>query len=453
MKKFDHFCINITAYIVAMVFLSSSISTAQRASAEFISSIQPTHLETGQEIKDGIQNVSYNDNILYVVNIWAGIQVVDVSDRANPKEIGKYQNEHRAHNFYIQGNYGYLSDELEGVQILDISNPKAITRAGKIETTGDAFWVVADYPYVYVAEEANGVVVYDITNMSSPQILGKYDTPGWAWELILRDNIVYVADKSAGLQILDFSDKNNPVRLGQFAGPKNARSISLEENNVFLADGAESIFIIDVSNPKFPALVSKKNVNGYIADVFKSGKNLFMANETQHSMEIIDVSSLPDLIPGGSYQAEDKIYGLWKEDVYVFVAANSNTLILRYNSPPKLAAIEDRNHNEQEAVTVTVEAFDPDGDILFFEVENLPEGAAFDSLSGTLTWIPTFEQSGEYSDITIRVVEFTDSRLTDEKSFTITVDHVNRPPSIPEVEDQLVNENEILTIEVAEGLG
>ena len=450
MKKFDHFCANVLVFIVAMVLLNSSMAMAQRASAEFISSILPTHLETGQEIKDGIQNVSYSDNVLYVVNVWAGIQVVDVSDKANPKEIGKYQNEHRAHNFYIQGNYGYLSDELEGVQILDISNPRAITRVGRIETTGNAFWVVADFPYVYVAEEENGVVVYDVTNMSSPQVLGKYDTPGWAWELILSENIVYVADKSGGLQIIDFSDKNNPVRVGQFIGPKNARSISLEDNLIFMADGAECVCIIDVSNPKFPALINKMRVDGYIADVFKSGKNLFMANETQHSMEILDVSSLPDLIPGGSYQAEDKIYGLWKEDVYVFVAANSKTLILRYNSPPKLAVIEDRVHNEQEAVTVIAEAFDPDGDVLSFEVENLPEGAVFDSLNGTLIWTPTFEQSGVYSNIIIRVVEFTDSRLTDVKSFTITVNHVNRPPSLPEVEDQRINENETLAIEVAE---
>ncbi len=451
MKKFDHFFTILLIFIVVMVFFSTSVVSAQRASAEFISSIEPTQLKAGQDVKDGIQNLTYKDNILYVVNIWAGIQVIDVTDRENPKEIGNYLNEHRAHNLFLDHRYGYLSDELEGVHILDMSNPAAITKMGKIVTKGNAFWVVANYPYVYVAEEETGVNVYDITNAASPVPLGNYDTPGWAWEMILSGNILYVSDKTGGLQILDISDKKNLVRLGVYTGLKNARSISVEGDYLFIADGAESVNVLDISNPKFPALVSKFPVDGYIADVFKSGKNLFMANETKKRVDIIDVSNLPEMIPGGSYQAEDKIYGLWKEDVYLFIAANSKSLILRYNSPPTLAAIVDTVLNEQQMITLMVEAFDPDGDILFFEIDNMPEGAIFDTLSGTLSWTPHYEQSGIYSDIVIRVVEFTDSRLTDEKSFAITVNHVNRPPSLPEVEDYALMENEVLTITVSEG--
>ena len=90
MKKIGHFCTCFMLIAIAMVFLDSSKILAQRASAEYISSILPTSLETGQEVKDGIQNVTYHDNVLYVINVWAGIQVVDVSNREAPKEIGKY---------------------------------------------------------------------------------------------------------------------------------------------------------------------------------------------------------------------------------------------------------------------------------------------------------------------------------------------------------------------------
>ena len=451
MRKVDHFCAIMLVVTIAMVLFISTAVSAQKASAEFISDIIPTKLETGQDVKDGIENLTYYNDILYVVNVWAGIQVVNVSDRSRPKEIGRYQNEHRAHNFYIEGNYGYLSDELEGVQILDISDPARITRAGKIRTKGNAFWVVAKYPYVIVAEEEKGVTIYDVTEISNPVMVGNYNTPGWAWELILDDNILYVADKSAGLQILDISNMQKPVRLGQYADAKNARAMSLDGKELYLANGAESICVIDVSNPKFPALTSKMPADGYIANLFKSGKNLFIANETKKRMDIVDVSALPKMASQGNYQADDKIYGLWKEDVYVFVAANSKTIVLRYNSPPKLAAIEDQIFNEMDLITINVEAFDPDGDALYFEVDNLPEGAAFDTTSGTLTWTPTYEQSGLYEDITIRVVEYTDSRLTDQKSFSLDIIHVNRSPVLPDVEDGLVDENAMLTINIKEG--
>jgi len=451
MKKHDHFFTIILVVIVAMVFSSASNVFAQRASAEFISSIGPTLLKSGQDVKDGIQNLTYKNNILYVVNVWSGIQVIDVTSRENPKEIGTYQNEHRAHNLYIDDQYGYLSDELEGVHILDMSNPAAITRMGKIVTKGNAFWVVANHPYVYVAEEETGINIYDVSNPASPALMGNYNTSGWAWELILNGTTLYVADKTGGIEILDVSDNNKPTKLGEYADLKNARSMSLEDNYLFLSDGAESVNVLDISNPKFPALVNKLVVDGYIADVFKSGKNLFMANETKKRVDIVDVSNLPEMIPGGSYQAEDKIYGLWKEDVYLFIAANTKSLILRYNSPPKLTAIADTVMNEQQMITITAEAFDPDGDILYYEIENMPEGAIFDTLSGTLSWTPTYEQSGLYSDIVIRVIEFTDSRLTDEDGFAVMVNHVNRPPSLPEVEDHMLKENEVLTIKVSEG--
>ena len=90
MKKFDHFFTIILIFIVAMVFFKTSVVSAQRASAEFISAIEPTQLKTGQDVKDGIQDLTYKDNILYVVNVWAGIQAVDVTNRENPKEIGNY---------------------------------------------------------------------------------------------------------------------------------------------------------------------------------------------------------------------------------------------------------------------------------------------------------------------------------------------------------------------------
>jgi hypothetical protein len=447
----SHILTGLFSAMVIIYFISIPQLYAQGASAEFITDIEPTSLPTGQEVKDGIQNVTFNNNILYVVNVWAGIQIIDVSDIYNPKEIGKLANEHRAHNFYIEGNYGYISDELAGVSIVDISNPRTPIRIGKIETDGDAFWVEARFPYVYVAEEEKGVHVYDITDMTNPVSISVFDTPGFAWGLALRGDYVYVADKTGGLQVLDFTDKNNPVRLSQFRDPGQAKDIFIEDNFLYLTNGPDGLYILDISNPRFPALVDKIVPEGFIFAVYKGGKYAYMANEAAHRIEIVNLTDPKNPQLEASYQAEDKCYGVWKEDVYVFVAANSKTLILRHNSPPVLAAIEPQVIDEQMLWAIQAEGYDPDGDAVFYTVKNLPEGAVFDSLSGTLTWTPTYEQSGIYENATIRIIERTASQLYAEQSFTITVNHVNRPPELPEVVDQQVHENETLTFELAEG--
>jgi hypothetical protein len=437
--------------IVLIYLLHLTTLYAQKASAEFISTIIPSNLNTGQQVKDGVQNLTYKDNILYVVNVWAGIQVIDVSNVYKPREIGRYQNEHRAHNLFIDENYGYLSDELEGVSILDLSNPAAISRVGKIATEGNAWWVEANFPYVYIAEEEHGVTVYNITDVTNPVLIGSYDTPGWTWGLNVQGDYVYVADKTGGLLILDFTVKESPVLIGQFKEPKQAKTIQIEDNYLYLTDGPNGLFILDISNPKFPAVVSRVKSDGFIFNVFKSGKYAYLANESLRRLDIVSLTDIKKPVFEASYQADDKIYSVWKKDVYVFVAANSKTLILRHNNPPVLAEIPAQTVDEQQVLTIKPEGYDPDGDPIFYRIKSLPDGARFDSTSGAFSWTPTYEQSGFYKNVTISIIEKTDSKLTTSQSFDITVQHVNRAPALPEVENYTVNENQTLSFEIKEG--
>ena len=85
------------------------LAQAQRASAEFISSITPMSLSTGEKVKDGIRSVLFHDQKLYVTNIWTGIQIVNVSDLRNPVPLGSFETEHRPHNIYVENDYGYIS--------------------------------------------------------------------------------------------------------------------------------------------------------------------------------------------------------------------------------------------------------------------------------------------------------------------------------------------------------
>ena len=87
MKRKENFLPGLMISLLMTLLCLFNNLNAQQASAEFISSLGPSILNTGQPVKDGIQNVTYYNNILFVVNIWAGIQVVDVSNVYKPKEI------------------------------------------------------------------------------------------------------------------------------------------------------------------------------------------------------------------------------------------------------------------------------------------------------------------------------------------------------------------------------
>ena len=437
--------------LLGVFLFSVSAGYAQKASAEFISKIKPARLKSGEQTYDGIKNIFYQDQKLYVTNIWAGLQIIDVSDPAHPRELGSYTTENRSHNCTVEDGKAFLSSELYGVQILDVSNPAAPVKIGRVRTKGDVQWVITRSPYVYTAEGSKGVAIYDISDITTPKMVGRYDTPGFAWGLFLDGNDLYVADKAGGMTILDVSDVTRPKRLGQYADMRNAKTIQVEDQVAYVSNGADGLWIFDVHNKAFPRLMARVPADGFIFDAFKLGNTVFLANETKKRLDIIGVADPANPVMEGSYQGTSKMYSSWKNDVIVYVAADSNTIILRHNHPPFITAISDQNVDENQPLLIEPHAGDPDGDPIIFTVKNLPPDAQFDSLSGRISWTPSYDQSGNYPDVTITVTEKTESKLSSSTAFDIKVKHVNRPPTIADVGDTTILEEQKLTFIIPEG--
>lgn len=437
--------------LLILMIIIPSYSFSQEASAELIATVKPAKLKSGEQGRDGIKNLFFQNQLLYVTNIWSGLQVLDVSDVNHPREIGNYITENRSRNCFVDGTKAYLCSELLGIIILDVTNPAAIKNIGMVKTVGDPNYVVASGNYIYVAEETKGINIYDVANPASPYLKGSYDTPGWAWGLFIDGKTLYLADKSGGLIILDVTNPANPTRLGQYKGMRYAKTVQVEDGIAYVSNGADGLWIFDVTNPAFPKLLSKINVGGYVYNCFKAGNSVFVANETKKRMDIINVTNPSSPKKEGDFVTDSKVYACWKNNVYVYIAADTKTIIVRHNHPPVITQLTDMSVDENSQLLFSAEAIDPDGDNIFFTIDNMPEGASFDSSSGVFNWTPTYDQSGIYPNVKISVVEKTDSKLSTSTSFKITVNHVNRPPTLPDVADTSVYENKTISFTLAEG--
>ncbi|MCF7811460.1 choice-of-anchor D domain-containing protein, partial [bacterium] len=112
------------------------------------------------------------------------------------------------------------------------------------------------------------------------------------------------------------------------------------------------------------------------------------------------------------------------------------------NRNPELSYIDDKNVDENQELSFTLEATDPDEDGLTFSVVDLPEGA--DLTGADFTWTPNYDQSGEYS-VTFIVTDDGEGNLTDEETITITVNHINRNPELSYIGDKNIDENQELS--------
>ena len=140
----------------------------------------------------------------------------------------------------------------------------------------------------------------------------------------------------------------------------------------------------------------------------------------------------------GAYALKLKVTdsgGLVSPEVSVNITVND------VNGPPVLSAVGNKSVNENELLTFTLLAADPDGDTIAYSMSSTPGGAAFNALTGSFSWTPSYTQSGSYS------VTFTATAgaLKDDEMMTITVVNVNAAPVLAAVGNKSINEGAALT--------
>ena len=160
--------------------------------------------------------------------------------------------------------------------------------------------------------------------------------------------------------------------------------------------------------------------------------------------------------PGGPYTSatynpdEDSTY--IGTDFFTFTVSDgtntaSGTAILIQNKPV-ITDPGDQTDDEGDVISLQIDAKDPNGDDLTYEATELPGGLSIDPdtglISGTISYIAS--QNSPYDPVTITVTD-TDSNSSFVE-FMWTVGHVNVPPDVTDIEDQVSEEGEVISLQV-----
>ncbi|MBI4834980.1 MAG: putative Ig domain-containing protein, partial [Planctomycetes bacterium] len=93
---------------------------------------------------------------------------------------------------------------------------------------------------------------------------------------------------------------------------------------------------------------------------------------------------------------------------------------IAYDRSPVLTSPGNKSINENQLLTFTLSATDPDGDPITYTMTATPTGSTLNSTSGVFSWTPSYTQSGNYT------VTFTATAKTlfNSKTITITVNDI-----------------------------
>ncbi|MBK8129623.1 MAG: hypothetical protein IPK53_12235 [bacterium] len=82
--------------------------------------------------------VCVRDTLAFAVTDTTGLRIVDISDPANPQEVGFYDTPGEARGVAVSGSYAYVADGNSGLRVIDVTNPSLPLSVGFYDTPGYA---------------------------------------------------------------------------------------------------------------------------------------------------------------------------------------------------------------------------------------------------------------------------------------------------------------------------
>ena len=223
-------------------------------------------------------DVAVRGNYAYVAEYYSGLRVIDISDPTNPISAGFNAYSEKANGVDVAGNFAYVADTGFGLLVFDITDPTNPSHVGGVNLLDDGYGVAVDGNYAFVAGGLAGLQVVDITDPTNPDSAGSCDTPGSARSVAVDGDHAYVADESSGLVVIDITDPTNPSQVGIYDSPGSAYGIAVTGDYAYLTDYDAGLWVIDISGPSLPASIQACNTPGLATDVALDGVYAYVAD-------------------------------------------------------------------------------------------------------------------------------------------------------------------------------
>jgi hypothetical protein len=263
------------------------------------------------------------------------LQVVDVTDRTNPRIVGTLDTPGNANDIRVVGNTVYIADGPSGLQIIDVTNPLAPALLGSVQTPGVAWDLVVAGGIAYVASDTSGLTLIDVGSSAHPFVLSSLALPGTTKGVdvdIVRKLAVAVG--TSGLFTVNVSNSGAPALLGTVNYGGDARDVELKGTLALVADATMSLSAVDVAAPATPVYTGSTDINlgGKLQALAIFGNFALggVLNFLDTSVSITDISNPPTLLsrailsfPSGDSRGFRLDYptGIAADSQYVYMTA------------------------------------------------------------------------------------------------------------------------------------
>jgi len=273
---------------------------------------------------DDIQQIVMDGDLAWLAMGMAGVCVLDLSDPANPVEIGGYRGGGACFSVALAGNHAYMTDSTwfrvldvthpdaptqvgltftnntgyhvvvaddlayvgiwHGFQIVDVSDPAAPVARGLLNLSNSVMKVALAGQHAFLAAANGGLLVVDVSDPDAPAQVGSFATQGAAYGILVSGDLAVVAEEGWGAQILDISDPTDPSLVGAIG--MQAFDLAMLQNRLYLTSAYYGVYAYDIDNPAAPVEAGHFETARYSSRIALHGKDV-LANDQFNGLWII----------------------------------------------------------------------------------------------------------------------------------------------------------------------
>ena len=246
-------------------------------------------------------------------------------------------------------------------------------------------------------------------------------TSVFAQSIIINEVMYETSTPAADKEFVEIFMPNGAVNLSGFSIADSNSNDTLT-SKVFDASSKFAVIVNNESIVAIPGDVSIYEVDAKLGNGLTHNDYIAFRNNTGSVLDTVNLTA---------FQKTTKDFSLERvlpsSSAFVQSELKSGSPGVRNNHPPTLEFIGNKTVNENQVLSIRLNASDPNKDIVTFSTNAasvLPSPFTFNTSSGAFGWTPTFDDDGEYT-ITFNV---SDGQFSDTEEIILTVLHVNRDP-------------------------
>ncbi|MFH1749952.1 MAG: hypothetical protein ABH837_03630 [bacterium] len=276
--------------------------------------------------------------------------ITDVNDPTTPNILGFLDLGANARDIIVEGNYAYISSDHDSqeLQIIDVSDTANPVLTGTYNASGNAnaYGVTFANNVVYLVRASSNrdeLFSIDVSNPSSPTLIDSLNLNGTAKDIRLSENYAYIANSrnNQELQIININNPNNLSFAGTYNLPGNqdAYSVQIIDNNTILLGRANvnngpELYTLDVTNKNNVSEIASFEAGQTINDLAYGSTDLFAFMATDNAVSefqvVNNLISTPILY--GSLDLLDRANGVFYSEnndiAYITSNRNNQELII-----------------------------------------------------------------------------------------------------------------------------